>query len=126
MDNQMMNLVISMGLLLLLGLFSAAAFGAMSKRKRESKAPRLGAEVHVVSKRMEASHREKKYFVTFRLKNDETLELEVPEETYGQLQEEDFVKIVFKGETFEEFHRLEGHLDTAETEKDTSASTEAE
>lgn len=124
MDNQTVNLIISMGLLVLLGLFSARVFSATTKRKRESKAPRLGAEVHVASKRTEGKH--KTYFVTFRLKNDELMELAVPEDAYEQLQEEDFVKIIFKGETFEGFRRLDESADVAQTEESTDEEAKVE
>lgn len=114
MNDQIMNLTISMVILVVLGLFAFRVFGTASSQRRQRKAPRLGAEVHVASKRIEKTKRKTSYFVSFRLKDDNVMELPVTDDIYEKLHEGDFIKIVFKGELFEGFKRLDENAERSE------------
>ena len=105
---QIVNLIISMVILVVLAIFSSGVANKFVTKRRNRKSPRLGAEVYVASKREVKKHSGKSdYFITFRLKDDNVLEFEVDEDTYNQLHEEDFIKIVFKGTVFEGFKPVE-------------------
>ena len=117
MNDQITNLVVSMAILVVLGLIAFKIFGTAANQRRQRKTPRLGAEVYVVSKRVEEHRAKRVYFVTFRLKDDNVMEFAVPEESYQELKEGDFVKIVFKGELFEGYKRLEKTEEAEENEE---------
>ena len=105
---QIVNLVISMVILVVLAIFSSGVASKAVTARRNRKAPRLGAEVYVASKREVEKHSGKvDYFITFRLKDDHTLEFKVDQKTYEKLHEEDFIKIIFKGTVFEGFKPVE-------------------
>ena len=112
--SDMMNLAICMVIIVALGFVAFNIFGTANDQRRQRKAPRLGAEVHVASKRIEKTRRKTSYFVSFRLKDDNVMELPVTDDIYEKLHEGDFIKIVFKGELFEGFKRLDENAEVSE------------
>ena len=119
---QIVNLVISMVILVVLAIFSSGIANKAVLARRNRKAPRLGAEVYVASKRKVEKHNGKvDYFITFRLKDDHTLEFKVDQATYEKLHEEDFIKIIFKGTIFEGYKPAEPPKEETLPEKDGKA-----
>ena len=118
---QIVNLIICVILFVVLALFASGVAGKAVVKRRNHKSPRLGAEVEVISKKAEAHARGKMvYSAVFRLKDDNKLEFEIPEESFKQLREGDFVKIIFKGNVFEGFKPLENPQNTNIPESETS------
>ncbi len=92
---------------LFLVIFCIIIFSSLSKSRRNTNMPELTVQATVVSKRLHVwgDHSTTRYYVTFQVDSGDRMELEVPDDRYGYLVENDCGLLTFRGTQFLSFAR---------------------
>lgn len=93
--------------ILVLFIFIQNFVKAIRKDRNNRNAPELTVEATLVAKRIHVwgDHSHTDYYATFQVASGDRMELEIPDNQYGYLVENDHGRLTFRGTEFLKFER---------------------
>lgn len=92
---------------LFLFVFISTIAKSFRKERNNNRSPKLTVDATVVTKRIHVwgDHSHTEYFATFQVASGDRMELEIPDNQYGYLVENDHGNLTFQGTRFLTFER---------------------